>query len=85
VAVVAAGGLRQRGRGTKAAAAGVEFLYLFFTKTELARGRGVRQEAKYPTGKAHIRRKLVLLHWENKFAQTPKYTLVQKSPRGNLA
>ncbi len=35
---------------------------------------------KYPTMKAHIRRKLVLLHWAKKIAQTPKYGFVGKLP-----
>jgi hypothetical protein len=40
----------------------------------LAGGRGGTQQAKkYPTRKAYIHRKLVLLHWAKKIAHTPKY------------
>jgi hypothetical protein len=44
-------------------------------------GGGQRRNAikkKYPTRKANIRRKLVLLHWAKKIAQTPKYGFVGK-------
>jgi hypothetical protein len=44
-------------------------------------GEGQRRNAgskKYPTRKAHIRRKLVLLYWAKKIGQTPKYGFVGK-------
>jgi hypothetical protein len=58
--------------------------FCIFMKTELGRVRGGRQEAKYPTRKACIRRKLVLLHWEKKCSNPQKY-LQQKSLQGYLA
>ncbi len=39
-------------------------------------GRGQRRNAiskKYPTRKAYIRKKLVLIHWAKIIALTPKY------------
>jgi hypothetical protein len=36
----------------------------------LARGRGGRKEAKYPTRKVHVHKKLVLLLCAKKIAQT---------------
>jgi hypothetical protein len=72
-AAAAGSGWWRQGRATKAAAGGVEFSY-FFMKTEFwVRGRGGRQEAKYPIRKAHVCRKSVLLQWAKKIAQTPKY------------
>ncbi len=35
-------------------------------------------QKKYPTRKANIRRKLVLVHWAKKIAQTPKHDFVEK-------
>jgi hypothetical protein len=43
--------------------------------------RGQRRNAickKCPTRKAYIGRKLVLVHWAKKIAQTPKYGFVGK-------
>ncbi len=79
-------GWRWRGRATKVVVAGVDFSYFFKLKlnfgfwVSLVRGdRGGTQYAKkYPTRKAHIRRKLVLVHWAKKIAQTPKYGFVGK-------
>jgi hypothetical protein len=45
----------------------------------LVGGRGGMNYAKkYLTRKAHIRRKLVLVLWAKKIAQTPKYGFVGK-------
>jgi hypothetical protein len=75
-------GWRRRGRATKAAVEGVDFSY-FLMKTESwilgVVGEGQRRNAiskKYPTRKGHTRRKLVLLNWAKKIAQTPKYGFV---------
>jgi hypothetical protein len=44
-------------------------------------GRGQIRNAitkKNPSRKAYIRRKLLLIHWAKKIAQTPKYGFVGK-------
>ncbi len=91
-AAAVAGGVAGSSRGeTKASAAGVERSY-FFIKTEswvlLVVGEGQGRQAgslKYPPRKVHVCRKLVLLLWAKKIAETPNVSPYKKSPQGHLA
>ncbi len=82
MAAMAGGGWRQRRRATKLVAGGVDFSYKEFWIMGIL-GKGQRRNAgsKYLTRKAHIRRKLVLLHNAKKIAQTPKYGFVGENYR----
>jgi hypothetical protein len=50
-------------------------------------GGGQRRNAisKYPTRKAYIRRKLVLIHWAKKLLKPPNMALKEKLLQGHLA